>query len=245
MKSDLIERLHVTEQPIAVLLSNEKPENAMEAQVGKRACVVPFILAAARGKTVVLERDTVGCPGGKVGLGFGKYVNYPDGIEYFLSTGKPGVFEGECYKKTPTLATEFIETMPYRDIPFSYVIFKPLAQALAQQENPALVIFYVNVNQLSALTVLANYGRQGRESVTIPFAAGCQSVVLLPLVEAEREEPRAVVGMADITVRPMLALDKVSFTVPFSMFEEMEQNAAQSFLGKGLWDKVIKRMEKG
>jgi len=37
--------------------------------------------------------------GFKVGLGFGQFPNYPGGIEYFLSVGKNGLFEGEGYKK--------------------------------------------------------------------------------------------------------------------------------------------------
>jgi hypothetical protein len=39
------------------------------------------------------------------------------------------------------------------DIPYEYVIFKPLSQVDIAKEKPEIVVFYVNTDQLSALTV--------------------------------------------------------------------------------------------
>ncbi|MDF2873564.1 MAG: hypothetical protein K0R22_247 [Sporomusa sp.] len=244
MESRLVKELSLRYEPVAVLLSNEKPEGALQGKEGQWSCAIPLFIAAAKGKTAVFERKTTGCLGGKKGLGFGQFPNYPGGIEYFLSVGKSGQFEGEGYKKDPELGAEFVECLPITDIPYQYVIFKPLSQLDTTKEVPELIVFYVNNDQLSALTVLANYYRPGNENVTIPFSSGCQSVFLIPYAEAQKENPRAVVGLTDITVRPMVEADMLSFSVPYKMFLDLEESVEGSFLKKHLWHRVVARMEK-
>lgn len=242
MESRLVKELRLRYEPVAVLLSNEKVEGALQSKEGQWSCTIPLMLAAAKGKTSVFERKTTGCIGGKVGLGFGQYPNYPGGIEYFLSVGKSGLFEGEGYKKNPELGADFVDCLPITDIPYQYVIFKPLSQIDASKEIPELIVFYVNTDQLSALTVLANYNRLGNENVMIPFSSGCQSIFLLPYAEGQKENPRAVVGLTDITVRPMVEPGMLSFSVPYKMYLEMEENIVNSFLEKEIWHKVTARM---
>ncbi|MEN6565493.1 MAG: DUF169 domain-containing protein [Veillonellales bacterium] len=117
MECRLAKELNLRYEPVSIFLSDEKPEGALQCK-GQRSCTIPLFLTAAKGKTVILERSTTGCPGGKVGLGFGQFPNYPDGIEYFLSVGKSGVFEGEGYLKDPDLGKEFVECLPITDIPY-------------------------------------------------------------------------------------------------------------------------------
>jgi hypothetical protein len=95
---------------------------------------------------------------------------------------------------------------------------------------------------LSALVVLANYGRPGMDNVIIPFAAGCQAVCIVPLAEAAQSRPKAVVGMTDISARPVIDADLLSFAVPYAMFREMEENVPGSFLDKHDWAKVAARI---
>jgi hypothetical protein len=139
-----------------------------------------------------------------------------------------------------------VACLPVTDIPYQYVVFKPLSQIdPAAKERPELIVFYVNTDQLSALTVLANYYRPGIENVMIPFSSGCQSIFLIPYAEAQKENPRAVVGLIDITVRPMVEPDMLSFSVPYKMFLELEEHREGSFLEKQLWRRIMARMEKG
>lgn len=179
MESSLVKSLGLKYEAVAVFLSNEKPEGALQGKEGNRSCTAPLFIAAAKGKTAVFERKTVTCPGGKAGFGFGQFPNYPDGIEYFLTVGKEGKFEGEGYMKNPELGDDFVKCLPITDISYEYVIFKPLSKVHIEKETPEIIMFYVNPNQLSALTVLANYYRPGYENVTIPFSSGCQSLFLL------------------------------------------------------------------
>ncbi|QDR79955.1 putative ArCR [Sporomusa termitida] len=243
MESEIANRLKLRYSPIAVLFANAKPAAALEFAAGRWGCVAALLTAAAKGRQAVFSRSSFGCLGGGVGLGFGNmYPQFPGGFEHFLSTGKEGYREGEAYKKTPELAKSFVESLPITDIPEQFVVFKPLSAVEPQREEPRVIVFYANPDQLSALVVLANYGRPGHTNVVIPFGAGCQSTCLLPWHEAGQEYPKAVVGMTDISARPVIDADLLAFSVPWVMYQEMENNVPGSFLDKPAWHKVAERI---
>lgn len=244
MESRISRELKLRYQPIAVLFTNERPVNATQFLEGRRGCVVAMLNAAAKGRVAVFDRKTAGCIGGEVGLGFGNaYPKFPGGIEYFLSIGRgEGYPPGEGYKKTPQLAKQFVDKLPMTDIPYQYVAFKPLSSIDQDKETPKLIVFYANADQLSALVVLANFNRPTDDNVIMQFGAGCQTACLLPYKESQRELPKAVVGLIDITIRPLVDADILSFTVPYSMFKEMEENIDGSFIEKHLWHKIRKRI---
>lgn len=244
MLSEIASRLKLRYAPVAIVFTDEKPAGATEFMEGRWGCAVSLLTAAAKGRQAVFSRRTFGCVGSIVGLGFGNsHQNFPGGFDYFLSTGRgEGFPEGEAYKKTPELVQTFQEVLPYTDIPYQYIVFKPLAAVDPDKEEPKIVVFYANPDQLSALVVLANYGRPYNDNVTIPFGAGCHSVCLIPLKEAEQPRPRAVVGMTDISARPYIDADLLSFSVPYAMFREMESNVPDSFLDKHAWQKVVGRI---
>lgn len=234
--------------PIAVILTDEKPESGIQFKEGMWGCVASMMVAASKGKTVFFDRKTFGCMGGGTGLGFGnQYKDFP--IEYFLSTGTKDIKtnirtrisleEGEAYVKTPELARKFIDSLPMRDIGTEYIVFKPLVK-VESGKTPEMVIFFANPDQISALVVLANYGRESNESVISLFGAGCQSI-LYGYLEAERKVPRAILGFFDISARKYVDKDLFSFTVPFIMYEEMEGNVEGSFLERGQWLDLNKR----
>jgi uncharacterized protein (DUF169 family) len=238
MKSRIAHELKLRYQPVAVLFTNAKPEGAVQFEEGKWGCVIAMHTAAAKGKTAAFDRQRHGCPGGAVGLGFGGFKR-PNMAE-FLSSGGPGT-EGEHYWKSPTEAKAFMDALPVQDIPFDYVVFKPLS-LLEDDERPELVNFYVNPDQLSALVVLAGYGRTTTDNVVTRMGAGCHTICLIPLEESRKNPPRAVIGMFDITARPYVDADVLSFSVPFSMFEEMEAGVPGSFLECADWGKVRDRI---
>ena len=269
MESTIARTLSLKYGPLALILTNERPEGARQFKEGKFGCVMAMLAAAARGKTAVFDRKTFGCPGGGTGIGFGnQYLNFPGGIEgfcYFLSVGcrqwepgmklveqiKPFVGEalyddlvhGERYLKTPALVRKFVECLPIIDVPFEYVLFKPLKDIDPEKERSEVVVFLADMDQLSALVVLSNYGRDDNESVIIPQAAGCQSIGIYPFREARRERPRAVVGLMDISarvqVKRQLKDDLVTFAVPFAMFQELEANIPESFLERNTWKELM------
>jgi hypothetical protein len=245
MESSIARELGLKHSPMAIIFSNEKPQGAVQFKENKWGCVVTMINVIVRGKTAVFDRKTYGCLGGGIGLGFGDcYQDFEGGIEYFLSTGRgEGYREGECYFKTPEIARAFIDRLPIVDIPFEYVIFKSLENVIPEKETPQLIVFLANPDQLSALVVLAGFGRKGGDNVIIPFAAGCHTICLIPYHESKKKRPRAVVGITDISARPHIDRDLLSFTVPFKMFQEMEADVPKSFLKKNAWKKVVNRIK--
>jgi uncharacterized protein (DUF169 family) len=269
MKSVIAEALALKYEPAAVMLTNDKPAGAVQFKKGKFGCVMAMLAAAVRGRQAVFDRETFGCPGGGTGLGFGnRYKDFPSGEAgfcHFLSSGnerwEPGrqaverakpfireelydnLLHGERYKKTPALVRSFLDTLPMTDVPFEYVVFKPLGMVDEANETPATVVFLTDMDQLSALVILANYARESTESVIIPHAAGCQSIGIYPFHEALSERPRAVIGLVDISARVQIKRqlrdDLMSFAVPLAMFREMEANVPGSFLQRNSWRELM------
>lgn len=270
MESRIARAIQLKYQPVALLWSDERPGSAMQFSEGKWGCVMWLVVSAAKGKTAVADRKTFGCVGGGVGLGFGNaYLNFPGGEEgfcHFLSSGnaarpggsaqaeqiKPHVTDesydnflhGERYIKSPALVRRFLESLPMIDIPAAYAVFRPLSDVDPAKEEPRAVIFFANPDQLSALTVLANYGRGDNENVTIPYAAGCQTIGIYPYREAASARPRAVVGMTDLSARVYARKQLgdrhfMTFAVPFALFQEMEKDVPGSFLERHAWQRLL------
>jgi len=272
MESKIAAALNLKYSPVVLIWTDEKPEHALQFKTGKWGCVMSMFAKAAKGRAAVFDRETFGCYGGGVGLGFGnQYLNFPGGIEcfyYFLSIGNErwetgeevtkiiggfvpkDIFDifvhGEGDIKSCKLAQKFVDLLPIVDIPAKFVVLKPLQDVNLNKEAPVIITFLANPDQLTALVILANYGREGIENVITPYAAGCQTIGIFPYREAKLENPRAVIGLTDITarrnIRRQLDKDLLSFAVPLKMFQEMEGNVEGSFLQKETW-KVL--MEQG
>ena len=146
---------------------------------------------------------------------------------------------GERYVKDPECTRTFVQSLPIRDIPTKYVVAKPLEAADPAQDKVKSVTFFVEPDALSALVVLANYAHPGRENVAIPWAAACQVMGILAYQELDREYPRALVGLTDISARKntrsTLGINAMSFTAPWPVFLEMEKHVDGSFFERESW----------
>ena len=247
MPSRITEILGLKQSPVAILLTNTKPDNAIQFKEGQRGCVAAMLTAAAKGRTAVLDRATYGCPGGGTGLGFGNcYTGFP--IDKLLSTGgkaelpNGGTFdmgEGERFFESPEFASRWMNDLPYRDVPTEFIVCKPL-DLVAEKEELSLVMMFVNPDQLSALVTLAGFRRGAINATTSPWGAACQSI-MFAYAEAESDNPRGVIGFFDISQRGKIAKELLSFTMPISLYEEMEAGVEQSFLNTNTWQKLRDR----
>lgn len=203
MNSQLVEALKCKMQPVAVILTDDQPEDGLHFKEGSAwGCVASMLVAASKKNRVAFfDRKSFGCPGGGTGLGFGdQYGSFP--IECLLSTGdeemaarmgrgSSSMAEGERFYKDPEAAKKWVDSLPITDVHTEYVVFKPWEQ-VTKQDDPALVVFFANADQLSALVLMADYGRGNNQSVTAPFGAACQSIPYsLPMQRRRRMPPAA------------------------------------------------------
>lgn len=235
------ETLGLTESPLGIYYSDEKPEG-VTPKAGVRACMIGLLKQARKkGKTVFFDREHFGCPGGAYYMGF-REMPMPD-IEYFLSCGIPGKMEGERYIKTPELAREYFGRMKPRPAPSAYCVFKPI-EKFENEEKPEVVTFFGPPDILSGLFTLTNYALERTDAVYTPFGSGCSAILTHPQREAETDSPRAVLGMFDVSARPMVEKETLTFAMPFSVFLKLLDNISGSFLQTESWKKVLQRIQK-
>lgn len=228
------------ELPI-IFYYSDKIENMEVAKAASgHSCVMGDIVKAAKGKSICLEAESIGCFGGKRYLGFSQEI-MPN-FEYFLSYGIPGKLEGERYKKSPEMVQSIMSKVQNFIAPAKYIVFKRW-DMLEDNELPAAVIFLVPPDVLAGLFTLANYDESDLYGVTAPFSAGCGSIVQYPYLQLNTENPKAILGMFDVSARPFVPHNVLSFTVPMNKFMKMVDNMEESFLITQSWDKVHKRIK--
>jgi uncharacterized protein (DUF169 family) len=212
----------------------------MKAPSGHQ-CVIALLAQVRKGTSICLDRDSIGCPGGRRYLGFSMEI-MPN-FEYFLSYGIPGKLEGERYKKDPELVNRYMAQVPRMQAPAKFIIFKRW-DALEESDEPAVVIFFAKPDVLSGLFTLANFDEPEQHMVVAPFGAGCATIVQYPFLEAGSERPRCFIGMFDVSARPYVPADTLSFAAPMSKFRRMVENMEESFLITSSWNRVYNRIRK-
>jgi hypothetical protein len=202
-------------------------------------CVIGALAEVRHGKPLRFDLDSVGCWGGKRYFGFTQTI--APTFDFFLSCGIPGKVEGERYKKSPELVRAFVAQAPKFTAPAKFIVFKRWDQ-LDERDEPAVVIFFAKPDVLSGLFTLANFAEADPNGVFAPFSAGCGSIVQHPYLERTKEHPRAVLGMFDVSARPFVPKDVLSFAVPMPKFERMLADMPESFLITHSWEQVRQRL---
>lgn len=221
----------------------EEPGTAERARpaAGHR-CIFADLARVRAGKSVCFDAGSIGCFGGKRFAGFDA-TPMPN-FEFFLSCGIPGKLEGERYKKTPALVKEWVAQAPAMQAPARFIVFKRWDH-LDTADKPAVAIFFACPDVLSGLFTLANFDWPEPDGVRSPFGAGCASILQYPYLEKDVARPRAVLGLFDVSARPFVPGDILTFALPIDRLEQMVANMAESFLITESWAKVRRRLTKG
>jgi uncharacterized protein (DUF169 family) len=220
----------------------DKPVDAQIAKPGSvPRCIIGALVKVQRGQSLAFNNDAVECSGGK------KYLGFEDKLmpnfEYFLSCGIPGKMEGERYKKTPEMVKEYMQKeAPVLKAPAKYIVFKRWDK-LDKNDNPDVVIFYVEPDVLAGLFTLAIFDEAKQNMVIAPFGSGCASIIQYPYMEVKSSNPRSVIGMFDISARPFVDKNTLAFSTPMTKFKKMVDNIEESFLITPSWAKVQKRIK--
>ncbi|RUT78347.1 DUF169 domain-containing protein [Ancylomarina longa] len=221
------------ELPIAFWFSEDRIQK--EEIVSKSwNCLIGLLHKIRHGKSASFSVYSIGCGGGKCYCGF---ADRPEGLNVFLSTGK------ERYLKNPEIAQKAIDAFPVFKAPAKYICFKRWDR-LTEEDNPDVVIFFATPDVLSGLFTLANYDQEGPFVNIAPFSAGCGSIISYPYQESKKDKQKTILGMFDVSARPYVPENSLSFAVPMKKFESMIDNMDESFLTTDDWKKVQKRISK-
>jgi uncharacterized protein (DUF169 family) len=204
------------------------------------SCIIAELAKVRNGESLSYNAVAVICGGGKRYLGFSKGMR-PD-FEFFLSCGIPDKMEGERYKQTPEIV---LETQKHLNIPDAYgknIVFKRW-DMLTEDDDPEVVIFFAKPDVLSGLFTLANFDTVEPNSVFTPFSSGCGSIIHYPYLEIEKSQPKAVIGMFDVSARPFVQKNTLTFALPMKRFEQLIENMDESFLITHSWEIVKKRID--
>jgi hypothetical protein len=229
------------ELPIGFYYTNDEACRERLHPAARHACLIGQLAVVREGQTVSVSRDSIGCFGGMRHLGFSKET-MPD-FEYFLSCGIPGKIAGERYKKSPEIVRQAMANQSPFEAPGKYGVFRRWDK-LEEGDPVEVVIFFAIPDVLSGLFTLANFDETDPHSVIAPFGAGCGTITLYPYLEKDRDPPRSVLGMFDVSARPFIPPSAISFATPMTKFGRMVENMEESFLTTGSWAKVKRRIQK-
>lgn len=227
------------ELPIVFYYTDEAGRAGLVKPSSAHRCVISDLSKVRRGNSFCHNVDSIGCFGGKRYLGYAAEV-MPD-FEYFLSCGIPGKLEGERYKKSPELVKDGMKYWPVFKAPARFVVFKRWDN-LEEADSPEVAVFFAQPDVLSGLFTLANFDEAEPNGVFAPFCAGCASVVQYPYLEGKSKRPRGVIGMFDISARPFIPQNALTFSVPMSKFARMVDSMEESFLITSSWKRLQKRI---
>jgi hypothetical protein len=223
------------ELPIAYFYTDQVDDEGRSATQVIDRCLIGNLKRVRQGFQFVYDVHTPGCSGGKRYSGFSHSLRPK--FEYFLSCGIPGELEGERYKRDPDLVKDYLIQHPPFEAPGKFLVFKRWDK-LTQADEPLAVIFFATGDVLSGLFTLANYDVADPDGVIAPMGAGCGSIIGYPYEQSKLEHPRCVLGMFDVSARPKVGRDELTFTIPYKRFTEMVSYMDESFLVTNSWELV-------
>ncbi len=229
------------ELPIAYFYTDDVAEKKLEKTKNEYRCLICNLNRVREGHDFIYSSESPGCLGGKRYTGFSQSLRL--NFEYFLSCGIPGEMEGERYKKSPDLVKAFLRSISPFEAPAKYLVFKRWDKLL-ENDQPLVIIFFATPDVLSGLYTLANFDIIDQYGVITPMGSGCSSIVNYPLNESNSENQRCVLGMFDVSARPCVPENTLTFSIPMRRFEEMVKNMDESFLITQSWNIVKKRVIK-
>jgi uncharacterized protein (DUF169 family) len=204
------------------------------------SCVMGHLWRARRqGRAACFDRERFGCLGGAFYLGFLK--PQLDFIARYVSTGLPGVMEGERYLASPEDCRRFFEALDPRPAPARFCVFQPLSR-FAPGREPEVVIFFARPEVITGLHMLTAFVTGDFQAVAAPFGADCSQVVTWPLKFLQQGQLKAVLGGFDPSARKFHRPDELSFAVPWELFRRLANRWPESFLTGETWAGVRKKI---
>jgi len=250
MGKDFMEKLHLALEPVGVFFANTEAACDLTLLPETRNCLVPLLMAAAKGKMVSVDEDSCNCPGGAVGCCFGDgFTRRNPTIHKMLSQGygeeappkmPPHIRAGERFFCSEELALQWRNSLPYSEKGYPRTVFAPLSR-WDEVGTPDLVLIFANPDQISALVTMLGFHNGRAVNALAPFGAACQSI-LYAANQMEQEQPMAIMGLFDISQRSPALANYLSLTMPYSMWEDMLRDQEKNCLTTHAWREIEKRL---
>ncbi len=208
-------------------------------------CFFRELARVRAGGAASLNGDNITCGGGLFYTGFGP-----------LRPSTPAfVSLEERYKETPELVLDHIARSDIAPAPARFLnlvrldalvassIASPSASSHNNFEGVEGLIFFAAPDRLSGLAAWAWFDNNDEGAVTTRFGSGCSTIITDPARENRLGGRRTFIGCMDISVRPYLAPDELSFAIPMSRFREMYATLPRtSLMGPRAWQKLRSRI---
>ena len=250
MMDELVRMLHLKTEPVGVFLGNTDTVCDLDASPDQRNCVIPLLMASAKGKTISMDEESCNCPGGAAGCCFGDgFARRNPNIHKMLSQGfgdqaAPGMPEhmkhGERFYITEELAMKWRNSMPFSKKGYPRVVLAPMSR-WAEAGTPDVVFVFANPDQISALVAMLGSHNGEALNTLAPFGAACHSIVYA-VEQIGKERPMAIMGLFDISQRREALADSLSLTMPYALWEGLTKDLDKSCLTTHAWKEIEKRL---
>lgn len=185
-----------------------------------RDCVFSFFPSWVEGKTLHLTRERYGCGGAGHWMWGIQVRSRKDFLKFLV--------DEEGLKASRRLMAKWIAGRTPYQAEHPHLFLGPLKKEAWPFAKT--VTFFVNPDQLSALSIGAQYHSRPKDPppVIAPFGSGCSELVPFKNFDV----PQASIGATDIAMRCHLPPDILAFTVSRTMFERLSSLDERSFLYK-------------
>ena len=269
MESNIVNNLKPEFEPVAIVWSNTIHEDTFQFKKNKSGCILYLFAEASRsGKISAGSHDGIKCIGGRSALGFGyDFTESAEILDRYIALNSKGIrstaykdayqaaldsmnkrirayFElGERLYCNAELAREYLlYEKPRFDIPYEFVLFKPLSRTLPE-DNLQAVIFPLNPNELGALITIAGSTMKSTDPVQVPQGPDCGNITSFAYVQNDLPEPRAILGMFGIegrnVMRKRFREDILTLTLPVALYYRVEEEINDCILQLPSWRKLF------
>ena len=229
--SYLLDKINLQTPSIGVYDAPEETEFGKVATPpeGRHSCYFAHYKKWLKGQTVKLSQSKYGCRGCANWMFNKTTMNRMEYIDFLV--------EDEGLKATHEDMGVWLDKAQHYKPEHGFLFIGPLHDKHWQYLKT--VTFFVNPDQLSVLTIGAQYfHRLGEpEPVLAPFGSGCGQ--MLSLFNA-LDIPQAIIGATDLAMRKYLPPDIMAFTVTVPMYEQLCSIDDNSFLNKAFFEGLLK-----